>query len=58
MLDPRYGNDWTEMKLSVLEDRLNAYITALKNQSFKLIYIDAFARSGIAKQTDMSRRER
>ena len=41
-----FGGDWTEKKLSVLEDYLDAYTTALKNQPFKLIYIDAFAGSG------------
>jgi len=46
MPDPKFGGEWTKKKLSVLEDYLDAYTTALKNQSFKLIYIDAFAGSG------------
>lgn len=46
MCDPKFGGDWTEKKLSVLESYLIAYTTALKKQSFKLIYIDAFAGSG------------
>lgn len=46
MSDQGFGGDWTEKKLSVLEDYLDAYTTALKNQPFKLIYIDAFAGSG------------
>lgn len=46
MCRQRFGGIWTEKKLSVLEDYLDAYTTALKNQPFKLIYIDAFAGSG------------
>lgn len=51
MSDPRFGGDWTERKLSILENYLNAYTTALKdkpriNNPFRLIYIDAFAGSG------------
>lgn len=41
-----FGGDWTEKKLQVLEKYLKAYTTALKKQSFELIYIDAFAGTG------------
>ena len=41
-----FGGDWTIQKLEILEDYLNAYTTALKNQSFSLMYIDAFAGAG------------
>lgn len=41
-----FGGDWTIQKLEILEDYLDAYTTALKNQSFRLIYIDAFAGTG------------
>lgn len=41
-----YGGPWTEQKLSALRNYLNAYTTALKNQPFQLIYIDAFAGPG------------
>ena len=41
-----YGGPWTIEKLSILESYLNAYTTALKNQPFKLVYIDAFAGTG------------
>ena len=41
-----FGGSWTVEKLNILSDYLNAYATALKNQSFKLIYIDAFAGTG------------
>ncbi len=37
-----FGGQWTVDKLSIL----NAYTTALKNQSFKLMYVDAFAGTG------------
>ena len=42
----KFGGAWTRKKLSVLEEYLDLYTTALKNQSFSLIYIDAFAGSG------------
>ena len=41
-----YGGRWTIEKLDILEKYLDAYTTALKNQSFKLLYIDAFAGPG------------
>ena len=41
-----FGGDWTNKKLDILGDYLQAYAIALKNQSFKRIYIDAFAGSG------------
>ena len=42
----RFGGLWTIKKLEILEDYLNAYTTALKNKSFTLIHIDAFAGAG------------
>lgn len=42
----RFGGDWTEQKLQVLDSYLGAYVTALKNQPFHKIYIDAFAGTG------------
>lgn len=41
-----YGGRWTSEKLDILERYLNAYTTALKNQRFQLMYIDAFAGRG------------
>ncbi len=41
-----FGNVWTEKKLNAVEKYISAYITAMKNQSFKLCYIDAFAGNG------------
>ncbi len=41
-----FGGDWTEKKLEVLQKYLAAYTTALKNQPFELVYIDAFAGTG------------
>jgi hypothetical protein len=41
-----FGGDWTEKKLGVLEKYLTAYTTALKNQPFKKVYMDAFAGTG------------
>ena len=42
----RFGGAWTEIKLKVLLDYLHFYAKALKNQPFKLVYIDAFAGTG------------
>ncbi len=41
-----FGGSWTEEKLEILGKYLNAYTTALKNQRFRLIYVDAFAGTG------------
>lgn len=41
-----YGGRWTIEKLDILETYLNAYTTALKKQSFQLLYMDAFAGAG------------
>ena len=41
-----FGGPWTIEKLNILSDYLNFYVTALKNQPFNLIYIDAFAGTG------------
>ena len=37
---------WTKAKLEILERYLDAYTTVLKNSSFQLLYIDAFAVKG------------
>lgn len=41
-----FGGAWTERKLDAIKRYLDAYTTALKKQSFKLIYIDLFAGTG------------
>ena len=41
-----FGGQWTINKLNILENYLNAYTTALKDQPFKLMYLDAFAGTG------------
>ena len=41
-----FGGGWTAEKLNILEGYLDAYTTALKNQPFSLMYIDAFAGTG------------
>ena len=46
-----YGGQWTVEKLDILERYLDAYTTAMKNQPFKLIYIDAFAGTGYINPT-------
>ena len=42
----KFGGAWTLIKLEILNKYLSFYTTALKRQSFKLCYIDAFAGSG------------
>ncbi len=41
-----FGGSWTEEKLAKVGAYLKAYTTALKNQPFKLMYVDAFAGTG------------
>lgn len=41
-----YGGPWTELKVDVIRQYLHFYTTALKNQPWHLLYIDAFAGSG------------
>jgi three-Cys-motif partner protein len=41
-----FGGSWTEKKLEILKKYLESYNTALKNQPFERIYIDAFAGTG------------
>lgn len=48
----KFGGAWTRDKLDMLEDYLDAYTTALKNKRFKLMYIDAFAGSGLISIRD------
>lgn len=51
--DPQsFGSDWTKDKLEILGAYLDAYTTALKNQPFTLIYVDAFAGSGAVEVRD------
>ena len=49
-----FGGNWTIEKLNILEYYLDAYTTALKNQPFQLVYIDAFAGSGKITVSDQS----
>ena len=42
----KFGGVWTRKKLAVLNEYLQFYATALKNQPFKLHYADAFAGTG------------
>ena len=46
MTSPRFGGPWTAQKLDILRRYLDAYTTALKNKSFHLTYVDAFAGAG------------
>ena len=44
-----YGGPWTRAKLAILKKYLDVYTTVLKNQRFRLIYVDAFAGAGFWK---------
>lgn len=46
MTKQKFGGAWTIEKLNVFSEYLDFYLTALKNQPFKLLYIDAFAGTG------------
>lgn len=41
-----FGGSWTQEKLDKVGEYLERYTTALKNQPFDLVYIDAFAGTG------------
>ncbi len=41
-----FGGEWTRVKLEALRKYLDFYTTALKNQPFQLMYVDAFAGTG------------
>lgn len=41
-----FGGKWTQEKLEKVGQYLQTYSTALKNQSFKRVYVDAFAGTG------------
>lgn len=41
-----FGGEWTIQKLYIIEQYAKTYLTALKNQKVKKIYIDGFAGSG------------
>ena len=41
-----FGGRWSDIKLDALRGYLKAYTTALKNQPFRIGYIDAFAGAG------------
>ena len=46
MATQSFGGQWTGDKLEILRQYLDKYTTALKNQQFNLIYVDAFAGDG------------
>jgi len=46
MTDRSFGGPWTQEKLQILSLYLDSYTTALKNQPFRLLYVDAFAGEG------------
>ena len=48
----KFGGDWTVEKLNILSDYLDFYLSALKNQPFGKVYIDAFAGSGKIETRD------
>ena len=50
---PAFGAAWTERKLDIIENYLNAYTTVMKRQAFRLLYIDAFAGTGAIHTTTL-----
>lgn len=49
-----FGSAHTQKKLAAVQSYLGAFTTALKKQSFELIYIDACAGSGSSKPKERS----
>lgn len=47
-----FGGKWTREKLEKVGNYLQTYATALKNQKFKLVYVDAFAGTGYVTLKD------
>jgi len=43
---PSFGGDWSDAKLFVIREYMQAYCTALSHTKFERIYIDAFAGAG------------
>lgn len=41
-----FGGDWTDLKLQAVESYFEAYAKVLQNQSFRKLYVDAFAGTG------------
>lgn len=52
----QFGGSWTKEKLDIFTEYLSAYLTALQNQKFKKIYIDAFAGTGEITTSDGGQR--
>lgn len=50
----KFGGAWTQEKLNIFIAYLDAYLTALKNQKFGKVYIDAFAGTGEIETRDGS----
>lgn len=46
MATQQFGNSDTQRKLVLIEEYLTKYVTVLKNQTFRLIYVDVFAGTG------------
>lgn len=44
-----FGGPWTEDKLNALGKYLRFYVTALRGQRFRLVYVDTFAGTGRCK---------
>lgn len=45
----QFGGEWTLQKLHIIDEYLKSYSIVLKKQSFKKIYVDGFAGSGITE---------
>lgn len=47
-----FGSSWTAEKANMVFDYAKAYLTAMKNQRFELLYFDGFAGSGDVQLKD------
>lgn len=48
-MELKFGGPWSEIKLACVEQYTKAYLRVMKNQSWRLQYVDAFAGSGLQK---------
>ena len=47
-----FGSTWTEEKSTIVYEYAKAYLTAMKNQRFEMLYFDGFAGSGDVQLKD------
>ena len=52
-MEHEFGGQWTRTKIEILGEYLSIYSNAMKNQPFRLHYVDAFAGTGTHRQKSL-----